>query len=99
MGEVVKVLLANSNDEETWSYEARDILLDTWTTLLAVSTAKFLIKKQLRISITLCMVVFMKLCGHIWFFWLTLSLSGYLLIPVIVSGNNLIFENLEKGYN
>lgn len=38
MGEVVKVLLANSNDKETWSYEARDILLDTWTTLLAVST-------------------------------------------------------------
>ncbi|CDY42930.1 BnaC05g47210D [Brassica napus] len=35
MGEVVKVLLANSNDKETWSYEARDILLDTWTTLLA----------------------------------------------------------------
>lgn len=40
MGEVVKVLLANSNDKETWSYEARDILLDTWTTLLAVSTVK-----------------------------------------------------------
>ncbi|KAG7575937.1 Peptidase C19 ubiquitin carboxyl-terminal hydrolase [Arabidopsis thaliana x Arabidopsis arenosa] len=35
MGEVVKVLMANSTDEETWSYEARDILLDTWTTLLA----------------------------------------------------------------
>ncbi|CAD5322057.1 unnamed protein product [Arabidopsis thaliana] len=34
MGEVVKVLMANSTDEETWSYEARDILLDTWTTLL-----------------------------------------------------------------
>ncbi|CAH2055114.1 unnamed protein product [Thlaspi arvense] len=35
MGEVVKVLMANSTDKETWSYEARDILLDTWTTLLA----------------------------------------------------------------
>ncbi|CAA7041139.1 unnamed protein product [Microthlaspi erraticum] len=34
MGEVVKVLMANSTDKETWSYEARDILLDTWTTLL-----------------------------------------------------------------
>lgn len=41
MGEVVKVLMANSTDEETWSYEARDILLDTWTTLLAVSMIKF----------------------------------------------------------
>ncbi|ESQ49637.1 hypothetical protein EUTSA_v10019943mg [Eutrema salsugineum] len=35
MGEVVKVLMVNSTDKETWSYEARDILLDTWTTLLA----------------------------------------------------------------
>lgn len=40
MGEVVKVLMVNSTDEETWSYEARDILLDTWTTLLAVSMVK-----------------------------------------------------------
>lgn len=40
MGEVVKVLMANSTDKETWSYEARDILLDTWTTLLAVSTVQ-----------------------------------------------------------
>jgi hypothetical protein len=40
MGEVVKVLMANSTDEETWSYEARDILLDTWTTLLTVSIVK-----------------------------------------------------------
>lgn len=69
MGEVVKVLLANSNDEETWSYEARDILLDTWTTLLTVSTVRIIFKKQLHIFITLCMVVLMKLCGHIWFFF------------------------------
>lgn len=40
MGEVVKVLMVNSTDEDTWSYETRDILLDTWTTLLAVSTVK-----------------------------------------------------------
>ncbi|KAJ4834159.1 hypothetical protein Tsubulata_008143 [Turnera subulata] len=33
MCEVVKVL-GNNTDEETWSWEARDILLDTWTTLL-----------------------------------------------------------------
>lgn len=68
MGEVVKVLLANSNDKETWSYEARDILLDTWTTLLAVSTIKIFFFLKLHISITLFMVVYMKLCGHIWFF-------------------------------
>ncbi|CAN8260467.1 unnamed protein product [Cochlearia groenlandica] len=35
MGEVVKVLVANNSYDESWSYEARDILLDTWTTLLA----------------------------------------------------------------
>ncbi|XVF06407.1 hypothetical protein REPUB_Repub06bG0046100 [Reevesia pubescens] len=35
MCEVVKVLMTNNTDEETWSWEARDILLDTWTILLA----------------------------------------------------------------
>ncbi|KAL8109068.1 hypothetical protein AgCh_025241 [Apium graveolens] len=34
MAEVVKDLMDNSTDEETWSWVARDILLDTWTTLL-----------------------------------------------------------------
>lgn len=34
MGEVVRDLMVNSTEEETWSYEARDILLDTWTALL-----------------------------------------------------------------
>ncbi|KAJ9185793.1 hypothetical protein P3X46_005384 [Hevea brasiliensis] len=34
MCEVIKVLMKNNTDEETWSWEARDILLDTWTTLL-----------------------------------------------------------------
>ncbi|XWS58409.1 hypothetical protein CRYUN_Cryun08bG0031600 [Craigia yunnanensis] len=34
MCEVVKVLMTNKTDEETWSWEARDILLDTWTILL-----------------------------------------------------------------
>ncbi|XWS64759.1 hypothetical protein CRYUN_Cryun05aG0031000 [Craigia yunnanensis] len=34
MCEVVKVLMTNNTDEETWSWEARDILLDTWTVLL-----------------------------------------------------------------
>ncbi|KAK9043523.1 hypothetical protein V6N11_071861 [Hibiscus sabdariffa] len=34
MCEVVKVLMTNNTDEETWSWEARDILLDTWTILL-----------------------------------------------------------------
>ncbi|XP_048236240.1 exportin-4 isoform X1 [Ricinus communis] len=34
MCEVIKVLMTNNTDEETWSWEARDILLDTWTTLL-----------------------------------------------------------------
>ena len=36
MSEVVKDLIVTETDEETWSTEARDILLDTWTALLAV---------------------------------------------------------------
>ncbi|XP_059282378.1 uncharacterized protein LOC132036141 isoform X2 [Lycium ferocissimum] len=32
--EVIKDLMANHTEEETWSWVARDILLDTWTTLL-----------------------------------------------------------------
>ncbi|KAH0972651.1 hypothetical protein GBA52_024807 [Prunus armeniaca] len=34
MSEVVKNLMTNNSEEETWSWEARDILLDTWTALL-----------------------------------------------------------------
>ncbi|XP_030511531.1 exportin-4 isoform X2 [Rhodamnia argentea] len=34
MCEVIKVLMTKAPDEETWSWEARDILLDTWTALL-----------------------------------------------------------------
>ncbi|XP_057476244.1 uncharacterized protein LOC130764171 isoform X2 [Actinidia eriantha] len=34
MCEVIKVLMANCTEEETWSWVARDILLDTWTALL-----------------------------------------------------------------
>ncbi|XP_062143497.1 uncharacterized protein LOC133851185 isoform X2 [Alnus glutinosa] len=34
MCEVVKVLMINNTEEETWSWVARDILLDTWTALL-----------------------------------------------------------------
>lgn len=75
MGEVVKVLMANSTDDETWSYEARDILLDTWTTLLAVSSVKIYFT-MLHISIISCIAVFMKLCGHIWLF---LGYFGHLL--------------------
>ncbi|XP_057550159.1 uncharacterized protein LOC130828285 isoform X1 [Amaranthus tricolor] len=37
MSEVVKDLIVTETDEETWSTEARDILLDTWTALLAPS--------------------------------------------------------------
>lgn len=40
MCEVIKVLMTNNTDEETWSWEARDILLDTWTTLLMVCAMK-----------------------------------------------------------
>ena len=36
MCEVVKVLMSTYPEEETWSWEARDILLDTWTALLVV---------------------------------------------------------------
>ncbi|KAL0376980.1 UNVERIFIED_CONTAM: Exportin-4, partial [Sesamum calycinum] len=34
MCEVIKDLMENRTEEETWSWVARDILLDTWTTLL-----------------------------------------------------------------
>ncbi|KAE8653609.1 hypothetical protein Csa_007263 [Cucumis sativus] len=34
MGEVVKVLMTHNSEEETWSWQARDILLDSWTALL-----------------------------------------------------------------
>ncbi|CAN0830600.1 xpo4 [Linum grandiflorum] len=34
MSEVIKVQMTKRSDDETWSWEARDILLDTWTTLL-----------------------------------------------------------------
>ncbi|CAL5194582.1 unnamed protein product [Lathyrus oleraceus] len=34
MSEVIKVLVTSNTEEETWSWEARDILLDTWTALL-----------------------------------------------------------------
>lgn len=45
MAEVVKDIMDNSTDEETWSWVARDILLDTWTTLLVVhpSSASFVL--------------------------------------------------------
>lgn len=36
MCEVIKDLMVNHTEEETWSWVARDILLDTWTTLLMV---------------------------------------------------------------
>lgn len=36
MREVYKDLTENQTDDETWSWVARDILLDTWTTLLQV---------------------------------------------------------------
>ncbi|KAL6501830.1 hypothetical protein OROGR_026963 [Orobanche gracilis] len=37
MHEVYKDLMETQTDEETWSWVARDILLDTWTTLLQQS--------------------------------------------------------------
>ncbi|KAI4370235.1 hypothetical protein MLD38_018605 [Melastoma candidum] len=38
MCEVLKVLMTKESDEETWSWEARDILLDTWTAILTTSS-------------------------------------------------------------
>ncbi|GAB2246564.1 hypothetical protein Droror1_Dr00002057 [Drosera rotundifolia] len=35
MAEALKSLIMSDSDEEKWSWVARDILLDTWTTLLA----------------------------------------------------------------
>lgn len=37
MSEVIKVLTTNNTEEETWSWVARDALLDAWTALLLVS--------------------------------------------------------------
>ncbi|KAJ7978174.1 Exportin-4 [Quillaja saponaria] len=34
MSEVIKVLMTKDTEEETWSCQARDILLDTWTAFL-----------------------------------------------------------------
>ncbi|KAK7285878.1 hypothetical protein RJT34_20662 [Clitoria ternatea] len=34
MSEVIKVLMTSNTEEETWSWEARDILLDTWAAIL-----------------------------------------------------------------
>ncbi|XP_027349597.1 exportin-4 isoform X2 [Abrus precatorius] len=34
MSEVIKVLMISNTEEETWSWEARDVLLDTWTAIL-----------------------------------------------------------------
>nr|XP_027104621.1 exportin-4-like isoform X1 [Coffea arabica] len=34
MSEVVKDIMENHTEEETWSWVARDVLLDTWTTIL-----------------------------------------------------------------
>jgi len=36
MSEVIKVLMTGNAEEETWSWEARDVLLDTWTAILTV---------------------------------------------------------------
>lgn len=36
MREVYKDLMENQTEKETWSWVARDILLDTWTALLQV---------------------------------------------------------------
>lgn len=36
MSEVIKVLITRNTEDGTWSWEARDILLDTWTALLMV---------------------------------------------------------------
>ncbi|XP_031282100.1 exportin-4 [Pistacia vera] len=40
MCEVIKNLMLNSSEEGTWSWDARDILLDTWTTLLVSIDSK-----------------------------------------------------------
>lgn len=37
MCEVIKDLMTKDMEEEPWSWVARDILLDAWTTLLTVS--------------------------------------------------------------
>lgn len=36
MSEVIKVVMTSNTEEETWSWEARDVLLDTWTAILMV---------------------------------------------------------------
>lgn len=55
MCEVIRVLVISNAEEETWSWEARDILLDTWTALLVVYVFKSAV-------INICS--FRKLCFH-----------------------------------
>ena len=43
MCEVIKALMANNTEEETWSWIARDIILDTWTALLIVCIIFFIL--------------------------------------------------------
>lgn len=43
MCEVIKALMMSNTEEETWSWVARDILLDTWTALLVVCILKCII--------------------------------------------------------
>lgn len=74
MCEVVKVLMMNNTEEGTWSWEARDILLDTWTTLLVVCNF---------IPLEYLFIIFIFLpyaCNKTTFFFSN-PLSSYLSIP------------------
>ena len=67
MREVYKDLAENQTDDETWSWVARDILLDTWTTLLQVPVITALaciplIPKYRHICLRFSVLLRMYLC-------------------------------------
>lgn len=92
MGEVVKVLMANSTDEETWSYEARDILLDTWTTLLAVSMVKIYFITAASIYNIMHHCVYETLC-HIWLSGGTLGIF-FVIVRVFIKTNYCLCQQV-----
>ncbi|KAL2942733.1 Exportin-4 [Bienertia sinuspersici] len=50
MSEVVKALMLTDTDEETWSWVARDILLDTWTAVLVTKKTPMMVAMSIEFS-------------------------------------------------
>lgn len=65
MCEVYKDLMENRTEEETWSWVARDILLDTWTALLLVFVVGALAYVPLIPSNCICLRFIILLCIYL----------------------------------